>query len=132
MRKIFILAVIIVLSITGIVKGNQKLPTKHLLEYSDYQKITPENIKTLKIRKYTEGGLIETDITDKKEINKIYQYLNGIKLTSETNMGCDDNTTVYSFVLQDNTKVSIEKECDWIVINGKHYKFSQNTSAKRF
>lgn len=124
-RKIFILAFIIVVSITGITKCNQKLPTKYLLEYNDYQKITPENIKTLKIRKYTEGGLIESEITNKTEINKIYKYLNGIKLTTETSMGCDDNTTVYSFILKDNTKVSVKQECDWIVINGKNYLFQR-------
>ena len=46
-------------------------------------------------------------------------------------MGCDDNTTVYSFVLRDNTKVSIEVECDWIVLEGKNYNFKLCDSDKK-
>ena len=101
----------------------QVLKHTRLFDYNDYNKITPENVKSLKIIRYTEGGAIEKDITDKEEINRICNYLGRIKITGETGMRCEDNTTIYSFVLKDNSKVSVEIECEWLVLKGRNYKF---------
>ena len=131
-KNIHILTAILICTCTaGGLKCAQKMPTQYLLDYSKYQKITLENIKSLKIIRVTEGGKRQQYIDNKTEIKKIYNYLKQIKLTSESVMGCDDNTTVYSFVLRDNTKVSIEVECDWIVLEGKNYNFKLCDSDKK-
>lgn len=95
-----------------------------LFEYQDYQKIYPENIKSLKIIRYTEGGADEKEIKDHEQINQIYNYLSKIKLLDKSGMSCTDNTTVYSFTLMDNSKASVEIECNWVVIKGKNYNFT--------
>ena len=77
----------------------------------------------MKIIRYTESGISEKSIVDKILINQIYNYLSQIKLTNESKMGCTDNTTIYSFTLNDNSNITIEIECDWIVIEGKNYNF---------
>ncbi|MBQ3311296.1 hypothetical protein IJG72_04390 [bacterium] len=101
----------------------QNLQNLRLFEYSDYKNFTLENIKSLKIIRYTEAGISEKNIDDKVTINRIYNYLNKIKISNESKMSCTDNTTIYSFILKDNSKISIEIECDWIVIKGKNYNF---------
>ena len=73
--------------------------------------------------RYTEAGTSEKIINKKAEIISIYNYLSNIKILDETNMSCTDNTTIYSFILDDGSKVSVEIECDWMVINGKNYRF---------
>ncbi len=94
-----------------------------LLDYSEYQKLNTDEIDSLKIIRFTEGGVSEREIKDKTEIYKFQGYLKDIKLLKETGMSCTDNTTIYSFKMKDGSKVSIEFECDWIVIKGKNYLF---------
>ena len=36
-------------------------------------------------------------------------------------MACEDNTTVYVLYQKDGSKVSIEFECNWLVIGRKRY-----------
>lgn len=104
----------------------QSLKTIRLLDLKEYQNLTPENIKSLKIIKYTEAGVNDKDINDKNEIIRIYNYLTLIKILDESKMSCTDNTTIYSFTLKDNTKTSVEIECNWVVIKGKNYNFKIN------
>ncbi len=96
---------------------------QYLADYSVYKKIKPDNIKALKILRYTEAGISERDVSDKSEINAIYNSLKTIKILGETGLSCTDNTTIFSFKLNDDSKVSVEIECEWLVIKGKHYKF---------
>ena len=49
-----------------------------LLKYNGYAYITPHNIKSVKIVRYTEGGVSEKDITNKAEIHAIYNSLHPI------------------------------------------------------
>ena len=44
-----------------------------------------------------------------------------MKIGRKTDMACDDNTTIYVFTLTDETKLSLEIECDWVVINNIRY-----------
>lgn len=97
-----------------------------LLDYKDYKNIKPENIKAMKIIRYTEAGINEKNTDDKALINEIYNYLSQIKISNEAKMGCTDNTTIYSFTLNDNSTASIEIECDWIVLKGKNYNYIRN------
>ena len=106
--------------------NEQSLKSIRLLDCKEYQNIKPENIKSLKIIRYTEAGINEKDINDINEIIRIYNYLTLIKILDESKMSCTDNTTIYSFTLKDNTKTSIEIECNWVVIKGKNYNFKIN------
>lgn len=44
-----------------------------------------------------------------------------MKIGRKTNMSCDDNTTIYVFTLTDETKMSLEIEYDWVVIDNIRY-----------
>ena len=44
-----------------------------------------------------------------------------MKIGRKTEMSCDDNTTIYVFTLADETKLSLEIECDWVVIDNVKY-----------
>ena len=101
----------------------QSLKTIRLLDFKEYKNLTLDNIKSLKIIRYSEAGVNEKDITDINEITGIYNYMTLIKILDESKMSCTDNTTIYSFTLKDNTKASIEIECEWVVIKGKNYNF---------
>ena len=92
-----------------------------LRDFDQFKKIDPNNIESLSIIKYTEGGDNEKYITDRDEILNTYNSLSNIKVGKETNMVCEDNTTVYVFKMKDKTSVSFEIECDWIILNKKRY-----------
>ena len=97
---------------------------RSLFSYKEYKNLTPENIKSLKLIRYTEAGVSKTNVDDIAQINQLYNYLSKINITDESKMSCTDNTTIYSFTLKDNSKASIEIECEWIVIKGKNYNFT--------
>ena len=46
-------------------------------------------------------------------------------------MTCEDNTTIYTFILTDNTEITIEKECDWLVIDKKRYKIEKEKEQEK-
>ena len=70
-KNIHILTAILICTCTaGGLKCAQKMPTQYLLDYSKYQKITLENIKSLKIIRFTEGGKSQQYIDNKTEIKK--------------------------------------------------------------
>ena len=130
MKKVFfILAVTTIFSLQGLCANSPKSPAKkysqavHLLDCEEYKNLTSQNIKSLKIIRYTEAGISEFKIDDKEKINQILDYLNRIFISDESKMSCEDNTTIYSFDLKDKTKVSVEIECNWVKIKGKSYNF---------
>ncbi len=124
MKKVIFILILTILFPLSIVYAENKIAhEQHLLSYKEYKNITPDNIKSLKIIRYTEGGAEETPIKSKDEITQIYNFLNQIKITDETKMSCTDNTTLYSFILKDDSKITIEIECNWIVIKNKNYLF---------
>ena len=118
MNKWMLLLITIVLfSITGCNLNNNQIS---LMKYGDYQLITRDNIKQIQIIKYTEAG-DETSIVDDNLITKVYNNLATKKIGKKTTRSCDDNTTIYVFTLTDDSKISIEIECDWVVINNERY-----------
>lgn len=92
-----------------------------LMDYGDNSKISISNIKSIDIVRYTEGGLGERTITEESEIKSTYEALKNKRLEKETNQACDDNTTIYKFNLVDSSTISIELECEWVVIGDKRY-----------
>ena len=125
MKKIILsLSLFIILLSGGIYVCADEFPNlnnTYLMDYDDYKKITPYNIKSLQIIRYTEAGMSVKNIEDINQINGIYNYLKSIMIKRETKYSCEDNTTVYSFELSDNSKVRIEIECNWVVIKRKNY-----------
>ena len=128
MKKLFIIAIAGLLLI-GCNSKNEENTAKDdtpkdsgsILAFEEYKNINLDEIlKITKIR-YTVGGAEDENITDRSEINSIYNMLKELKVGKETDMACEDNTTIYRFEMKNNEKYSIEIECDWFVINGKHY-----------
>ena len=122
-KLIFILILTFLFPLSSVYADSKIEHEQHLLSYKDYKNITPDNIKSLKIIRYTEGGADETPVNNKDEITLIYNFLNKIKITDETKMSCTDNTTLYSFTLKDNSKTTVEIECNWVVIKNRNYLF---------
>ena len=129
MKKI-ILILTLILTLTGlsvsadiIAPSPNIVPVRYLMDYPEYKKVTPDNIESLSIIRYTEAGISERKIEDRDEIMQFYSFLRKIKILNETKWGCTDNTTLYSFVLKNGKKAVIEIECNWIVLRGKHYTF---------
>ncbi len=78
------------------------------------------NISSLEIINYTEGGDLHTDV-DIDDIESYYLRLKKVIVKEETDITCDDNTTVYSFHMKDNNDIAIEFECGHLVYNNKRY-----------
>ena len=101
---------------------NTKFVETYLMEFEDYKNVNLDDIESIEIIRYTVAGdNRQPTITDSDEIKNIYNSLSKIKLVEETKMRCEDNTTVYVFHLKDNSKVSIEFECNWLVTRNKRY-----------
>lgn len=127
MKKLFVLVLSILLLCgcnskkeENIEKDNQPKEYESLLEYGDYKNIKLENIEKLTKIRYTVAGADEEELIG-SEVSSVYNNLNSLKIGEETNMACEDNTTIYRFTMKDGSKYSIEIECDWFVINGKRY-----------
>ena len=103
-------------------KDNEETQLKGpLMEYEEYKVITPDNIQKIDINKYTEGGNIITIADKQEDIESTYNSLSKINIGKETEQACEDNTTAYVFTLKDGKTISIEIECDWVIIKNKHY-----------
>ena len=117
MKKRLLVLLAYLLLITSCAKV-QKLTS--LMDYGDYQKIDEYNIKKIEIIKYTEGG-DDTQVLDEGDFQKVYNNLKEMKIGKETNMSCEDNSTVYKFTLKDDTELKIVIECDWVIIDNNRY-----------
>ena len=128
MKKVLILGLAVLL-ITGCNEKEKNheqvddIPVDYvsILEREEYKNISLDNINSISVIKYTVGGDVRNEITDQSEISKIYNGLKISKVGDQTERACEDNTTIYKFNLKDGTSASIEIECDWFVIDGKHY-----------
>ena len=103
--------------------SNEKKPQKKqevpLFKFIN-QDIDLSNVSYLEIIKYTEGGDLH-DRVENEEIEDYYNKLSQMIIKEETDMSCDDNTTVYIFHMKDNQEISIEIECEFLVYNNKRY-----------
>ncbi len=94
---------------------------KALMELDHYKSIKVDNISSLYIKKLTEGGDSFEEVVDETQIAAIYNNLNSKIVGKKTTQACDDNTTFYIFNLVDDSTISIEIECDWVVIDNERY-----------
>ncbi len=118
--------IIIMEALTLIIIRNHQNPAEKqfegpLMEYEEYKVITPDNIQKIDINRYTEGGNSVTTLDKQEDIQSTYNSLSKIKIGKETEQACEDNTTGYVFTLKDGKTISIQIECDWVIIKNKHY-----------
>lgn len=136
MKKIFIVLAFSLITLVGCDKIKNKIkdvvndpPIKEsipLMEFDKYKDFIIDNVESMSTIRYTVGGADEKKTTDIEEIRARYNSLSQIKLAGETDMACEDNTTVYRFVMKDGTSVAFEFECEWMVIGNKHYLIDKN------
>ena len=120
MKKKIILNLLIIITLSILTGCNKSDESTSLMDYGDYKNITEDNIKQIEIIKYTEAGS-NTTLVDENSIIGVYNKLKKMKIGRKTDMACDDNTTIYVFTLTDETKLSLEIECDWVVIDNIKY-----------
>lgn len=92
-----------------------------LMEYGDFKNIILDKIKSVTLIKYTVAGRDDEEITDKDRIQIIYNNLKKLRVGQETNRACEDNTEIYVFSMSDGKKISLEIECEWLVVGNKRY-----------
>lgn len=123
--KKYLLLIILLLITVGCVNVNINTTTNKKTDngtlMSKYSELQLENIKSLEVSTYTEGGVDTEEYTDMGDIVGFYNSLDKIKLGEETKQACEDNTTIYNFTMIDDSKIKIEIECDWVIIDGKRY-----------
>ena len=120
MKKKIILNLLIIITLSILTGCNKSDESTSLMYYGDYKNVTKDNIKQIEIIKYTEAGS-NTTLVDENSIIGAYNKLKKMKIGRKTDMACDDNTTIYVFTLTDETKLSLEIECDWVVIDNIRY-----------
>ena len=120
MKKKIILNLLIIVTLSILAGCNKNNESTSLMDYGDYKNVTKDNIKQIEIIKYTEAGA-NTTVVDENSIISVYKKLKEMKIGRKTDMSCDDNTTIYVFTLTDETKMSLEIECDWVVIDNIRY-----------
>ena len=91
-----------------------------IMSLSEYQDIKEEDIKEISMIRYTEAGDSKPiKYETKSEISAIYNNLKSITYSKETTIACEDNTTVYTIILKDGTKKTIEFECEVLVLKDR-------------
>ena len=120
MKKKIILNLLIIITLSILTGCNKSDESTSLMDYGDYKNVTKDNIKQIEIIKYTEAGS-NTTLVDENSIIGVYNKLKKMKIGRKAEMSCDDNTTIYVFTLTDETKLSLEIECDWVVIDNIRY-----------
>lgn len=103
--------------------GIKKTPIRenYVLNHDYYRGLTLENIISVEKVTLTASGEKRKHYKDPDKIRKIYSYWKTKKLGKKTNQSCDDNTTIYIFELKDNVSISIEQECNVVIINNERY-----------
>ena len=122
-KILIILAVLIIIFfiIYRLTIKPESVKTTYLKGNKEYKNMSSSEIKDIRINRYTEGGLDTKIIINEEEINSLYNKLINLKYGKETDMACEDNTTVYIINFNDGTSKSIAIECDWIIIGNKRY-----------
>ena len=129
-KKIILCLLVLLITFTFVgCKKEEEVPpespptvkTRLLIELDEYKDLKVEDIVSLDIIKYTEGGDQRETVTDQEEINNVFNTLSNTKIGEETQRTCEDNTTVYRFTTKDGKNYSIEFECSWLVLGNKRY-----------
>ena len=92
-----------------------------LFEHEYYKDFDLEKVTKLMIKKATVGGMDTEEVTDKEEIKKTYEHWTHMVVGPKCSRACEDNTTIYTFVMEDGKEYTIERECDWVIINNERY-----------
>ncbi len=130
MKKIIILVITSLLFITGCsIFQNEKIKKveEKIKEYSslmnldNFKDIVLDKIESIDYTRLTVAGSDTQKIVDKDEIKKIYNSLKDKKVGKEVSTACEDNTTIYTFHMNDGKNTRVEIECDWLVIGNKRY-----------
>lgn len=126
---IALLAVTIIFIIGGNGKENKEknniedIPEiKALTDFDEYKDLnTRTDIIKVTVRRFTVAGGHDEVYDSYEDIHRLQSSVSSIKLVKETQMACEDNTTVYIFETNTGKSISVEVECDWIIIGKKRY-----------
>lgn len=122
-KKIIIISIVLVIIFFIVYKltnAPKKVVITTLKDNKEYKNVKVSDIKDIHVNKYTEGGL-DSNIVSGKEARKLYNSLSNIKYGKETDMACEDNSTIYIINFKDGSSKNINIECDWIIIGEKRY-----------
>ena len=95
----------------------------YLFDLEYYKDLDILNISKIIIEKSTISGKDKTEVKNKNDIIKIYNEWKGVIIGNSTNKMCDDNTIIYRFIMNNKKEYIIEKECDFLVIDGMRYNY---------
>lgn len=90
--------------------------------FSDFKK---EDIVKVVKETITESGISSEEYTTSEGIMKILSEVDNILIFTECSMRCEDNTLSYTFVMNNSKKYRIDKECNWLVIDGMSYYYEE-------
>ena len=128
MRKFIYLVTIVLMITVGCSKANKQDEDIDIIEertplmnFGEYKNIDIDRVTSILYSKFTEGGREDEEITDKEEIHEVYYSLTEYSVGKEVTTACDDNTKIYAFTMDDGSTISIEIECDWLVVGNKRY-----------
>ena len=126
-RIVIVIILMMIIMITGCSKEElkEKIEKKtdgiSLMEFDQFKDIKLDNIKSITYYRYTVAGRDEEEIKELDRINRIYNQLTNVKVGKEVTTSCEDNTKVYVFNMDDDKKISVELECEWLVVGNKRY-----------
>ena len=136
MKKVLLLFLLSLVIITGCdmkkLKGkieetieNQPAENISIMQLEKYKNFSFDSVKSLNVLKYTEAGVNKEAITDREQIQREYNAISRVRVLKKTKRACEDNTTIYEFVLKDDSKVTFEFECEWLVVGNKRYEIER-------
>ena len=92
-----------------------------LFEHENYKNLKVQDIGYIEELTYTVSGIDTIKYDDSTKIQNTFDELQRIKIGKISKQSCDDNTIIYNLHLKDDTTVSIEMECNFIIIDGISY-----------
>ena len=110
------------------IDGEPKIDNRiygYLFDLDYYKGFDIKNVSSLTINRITEGGIEPEEVNDINEIVGYYNSLSKIKITSECDMACEDNSIIYRFFMNDGNEYVVEKECDWFIVGTKRYYYEK-------
>ena len=137
-RKIIIIVIILLITIgcsdvkekikqkiNDTINNQQNFDGLSITKLDEYKDFVLSNIKSLKIIKYKEDGIDEEIILDKNIIKDYYLKISDYTILRKINSSCDDNTSIYQFIMVDNKNISFEFECQYLVLNNNRYEIKK-------
>ncbi|MBR3211048.1 MAG: hypothetical protein IKF71_03815 [Bacilli bacterium] len=113
---VLLVGVLIFLSIINNLDSHFDENSVSLWELEEYNVVKLEDIKTIHIVSYTEAGMDTKTIQDEDEIKEIYQALSKLRIGQEVELSCDDNSIVYYLNMRNGEDISIELDCNNILV----------------